>query len=196
MRLTTIISASALALLALYTGGCATYKPGTGAPTASRTIWVAPAVNQSYMPQIAVVITERVREAFLTDDETMIARRDEADTRLDITVTGVDRFGRASGLNVTTVDEKTGERQNKVDRGLDKAYDVVITARAVLTETKTGKVLLDREYAASSQALPSPYNLTNADNERMLLPILARDIARQVHDAIAHGWAAPAADHE
>lgn len=196
MRLTTKISVSALAMLALVTSGCATYKAGTGAPATSRTIWVAPAVNHSYMPQIAVVISERVREAFLEDNVSLIVRKDEADTRLDITVTGVDRFGRANGLRVGTVDDTTGNVRYKSDRGLDKSYDVVIAARAVLTETRTGKVLLDREFASSSQALPSPYDLTNADNERMLIPILARDIARQVHDAIAHGWPVPSAANE
>jgi len=186
----TLKIAAAFVILALLLNGCATYKAGTGSPANARTIWVAPAVNKSYMPQISSVITERVRESFLADNAQTLVRRNDADTRLDITVTELERNGRASGLTVADVEENDGVKTTtyEADRGLDKAYDIMITARAVLTDNKTGKVLLDREFLATTQTLPSPYVVTSADSERMLMPILARDLAKQIHDTIAHGW--------
>lgn len=190
MRMLTTKSVTAFVISALLLSGCATYKGGTGSPANDQTIWVAPAINRSYMPQIAAVITERVRASFLEDNERILARKDEADTRLDITVTELERNGRARGLDVTDVEVKNGVKttQIKEDRGLDKSYDVIITARAVLSDSKTGKVLLDREFLATSQTLPSPYAVTNADDERMLMPILARDLAKQIHDSITNTW--------
>jgi hypothetical protein len=194
MRKLTFIAATLAAIL--LAAGCATYKSGAGDSTlGGRTIWVAPAVNQSYMPQVATAITERVREAFLQDNERTLARRDDADTRLDITVTEIEREGHAPGLTVPDVTEQNGAKNvvSREDRGLYKAYDVILSARAVLTDSKTGKVLFDHEFVTTSQSLPSPYTTTSADQERLLIPILARDLARQIHDSIAHGWAAKTA---
>lgn len=191
MRMLTSKSVTAFVIAALLLTGCTTYNAGTGSASGARTIWVAPVVNKSYLPQIAAVITERVRESFLADNEQTLARKDDADTHLEITVTEMERSGRATGPVVTDVlvkkDVKTVRQVE--DRGLYKSYDIIISARAILTETKTGKVLLDREYLASTQTLPSPYSVTNADDERMLMPILARDLAKQIHDSIAHTWA-------
>lgn len=191
MRMLTPRTAALTVLSALLLAGCATYKPGSGAPTGTGTIWVAPAINKSYMPQVAAVITERVREAFLEDGEGVIARREDADTRLDITVTQLERNGRASGLPVLDVQKVDGVNTvvTQNDRGIDKAYDITLVVHAVLTNSNNGKVLFDRDFQTSTQTLASPYVVTNADEERMLMPVLARDLARQIHDSIAHGWA-------
>lgn len=191
MRIPTLKIAALLTLFALALSGCATYKPGTGASANTRTLWIAPGVNKSYMPQIATVVTERVRESFLQDSEDLIARREDADTRMDITITNLERDGRSSGLQVASAKDVNGVKTvtSVKDRGIDKAYDVIISARVVLTDSKTGAVLLDREFTTSSQSIVTPYALTNADQERMMMPILARDLARQIHDTVAHTWA-------
>ena len=192
IRLTAILAAS-LAMLC----GCASYKAGAGIAN-TESIWIAPAINQSYMPQIASVLTERVREAFLSDNIVRIVRKDAADTRLDITIDSVNRESRASGPYVArTTETSTGTKTEETrDNGLDKAYDIILTARAVLTDSKTDRVILDRTYTTSTQALPHPYTLTSADDERMLMPILARDLARQIHDDIAHRWDEPSANEK
>jgi hypothetical protein len=190
MRMLTPKSIALFVISALLLTGCASYKAGTGSPASTRTIWVAPVINKSYMPQISAIITERVRESFLADNEQLLARRNDADTHLEITITEMERSGRARGPTVVDVNDKNGVKTAKQveDRGLYKSYDVILTARATLTDSKTGKVLMDREYLASTQTLPSPYTVTNADDERMLIPILARDLAKQIHDSIAFTW--------
>ncbi len=82
---------------ALLLGACASYKPGAAAQGTVESIWVAPAINQSYMPQVATIISERVRNTFLQDNLVRLVRKDAADARLEITVKQVDRTGRATG---------------------------------------------------------------------------------------------------
>ncbi|GEM_PF-6502441 len=168
---------------------CASYRPGNGSPEV-RNVWVAPVVNQSYLPGIGTVLAEKMRDGLLADNSLRLARKSGAEAILAITVTDVERLGRASGLTVRNAQDVNGVKvvEEKEDRGLDKAYDITVTVHAVLTDTASGQVLLDKNYDASSQALPDPYLLTNADQEAALLPILARDIARRIRDDLAQGW--------
>jgi hypothetical protein len=168
---------------------CAGYKPGNGSAE-MRSVFVAPVVNQSYLPGIGTALAEKMRDSLLSDNSLRLARKSGAEAVLEITVTNVERLGRASGLVVRNAEDVNGVKvvEQKEDRGLDKAYDITVTAHAVLTDTASGQVLLDKSYDASSQALPDPYLLTNADQEAALLPLLARDIARRIRDDLAQGW--------
>jgi hypothetical protein len=183
--LTVVLAGLAGALLA----ACAGYKPGNGSAE-MRSVYVAPVVNQSYLPGIGTVLAEKMRDSLLSDNSLRLARKSGAEAVLEITVTNVERLGRASGLPVLNAEDVNGVKvvEEKEDRGLDKAYDITVTVHAVLTDTASGGVLLDKSYDASSQALPDPYLLTNADQETALLPILARDIARRIRDDLAQGW--------
>ncbi len=180
-----VLAGLATALLA----ACAGYKPGNGSPEV-RSVYVAPVVNQSYLPGIGTALAEKMRDGLLSDNSIRLARKNDAEAVLEITVTDVERLGRASGLVVSHAKDVNGVKvvEEKEDRGLDKAYDITVTVHAVLTDTASGQVLLDKSYDASSQALPDPYLLTNADQETALLPILARDIARRIRDDLAQGW--------
>ncbi|MFA5257309.1 MAG: LPS assembly lipoprotein LptE [Opitutales bacterium] len=189
---TKILSAT-LAICATLLCACSTYKPGAAAKGTVQSIWVAPAINQSYMPQVATILSERVRVAFLEDNLVRLVRRDVADAKLEITVLGVEREGHASGVTVVQTDEVNGVPVQSIgtDNGLYKAFDVTLSARVVLTDNATGEVLVDQTFKASVQSTPNFILSSSADEERLLMPILARDLARQIHDAIAQRWDDP-----
>jgi hypothetical protein len=185
------ITAAPLILVVLICAiGCASYHTGPASPAQAGTIYVAQAENDSFMAQIGPVLTEKVRDAFLHDTQTRLVRKGQADMILEITIENVDREGRVRGTEVEKVDVKNGQKviTTTNDTGLFKAYNVILTARAVLTNTRTGKVISDHVYQATNQTLPSPYTLGSADDERILMPILARELARQIHDAVAERW--------
>jgi len=169
--------------------GCSSYHAGPASPALAESIWVAPAVNETDYPQMGSVLTEKVREAFLHDTQTRLERRDDADVWLELTVKNFARQGRVRGVMVkqATVENGIKTVENTEDTGLFKAYNIVIKVRAVLTD-KNNKVLSDKEYETSTQALPNPYTLTSADDERLLMPILARDLARRIHESVAQLW--------
>jgi hypothetical protein len=173
---------------AIFTG-CSSYHAGPASPALAESIWVAPVVNETEYPQLGSVLAEKTREAFLHDTQTRLERRDNADVWLEITVKGFEREGRVRGVNVKQADSKNGVKTVEVtkDTGLFKAYNIVIRARAVLTD-RNNKVLSDREFEATAQALPNPYGMTNADDERLLMPIVANTLARQIHESVAQLW--------
>lgn len=184
------LATAVLAVLAFALSACSSYKPGAGVAAAYHSIFIAPAKNESFLPRMGTSVAEQLRRDFVRDNSVRLAARDDAEVILDITVVSVSRLGRAPGQTVLHARDVHGTKvvETAEDRGLDKAYDINVTVRAVLTDTRTGNVLSDKSYDASSQALPNPYVLTNADDETALLPILARDIARRIHDDLAQGW--------
>jgi hypothetical protein len=189
MSRATPISLILATLAAALFSGCSSYHAGPASPALAESIWVAPAVNETDIPQFGSVLTEKIREAFLHDTQTKLERRDEADVWLEITIKQFERQGRVRGVMVKQTEIENGVKTVKEteDTGLFKAYNLVIKVRAVLTD-KNNKVLSDKEYETISQALPNPYTLTNADEERLLMPILARDLARKIHESVAQLW--------
>ena len=181
-------------LAAAIFSGCSSYHCGPASPALAESVWVAPAVNETEYPQFGSVLTEKVRESFLHDTQTRLKRRDDADVWIEITVKSLERRGRVRGVTVKQADVENGVKtiEETKDTGLFKAYNMVITARVVITD-RNNKVISDREFEATKQALPNPYGMTNADDERMLMPLIANDLARQIHESVAQLWdASPA----
>jgi hypothetical protein len=177
-----ILAAAAMA-------GCSSYHVGPASPALAESIWIAPAVNDTDLPQFGTVLAEKVRESFLHDTQTRLMRQDDADVWLELTVKGLEREGRVRGVTVRQAKETDGVKTVKEveDTGLFKAYNIVIKVRAILTD-KDNRILSDKEYEASTQALPTPYVMNSADDERLLMPILARELARQIHESVAQLW--------
>ncbi len=170
---------------------CGTYKPGAATQGNIQSIWVAPALNQSYMPQVAVVLSEHLRDRFMKDNLVRLVRRDAADATLEVTIVSLEREGRVRGLVVPVKGEDDNGNptySNKTDKGLYKAVDITLRAKAVLRDNASDKILFEGEFSAGTQTLPGMYISTSADNERMLIPVLARELARQIHDAVALRW--------
>lgn len=169
-------------LAALLFGGCASYKAGGPAPVV-RDVWIAPVINESFAPQVASIVTERLRDDFLTGTGVRLSTKDGASAILEVTLLDYARIARARGLPVATEDGTVEE-----DTGMSQAFDLVLTARVVVTDSTSGAVLLQREVSASSQSISHPYINSAAEQERLLLPVLARDLARRIHDLVASSW--------
>lgn len=173
---------SVMVLATLLFGGCASYKAGRPAPIVSD-LWIAPVVNESFAPQIVPVVSERLRDDFLSGTGVRLSSRDDASAILEVTLTDYSRVARARGLPVATE-----RRVVEEDTGMSQAFDLVVTARVVLTDSDTGAVLLQREVVATSQSISHPYITSAAEQERLLLPVLARDLSRRIYDMISSSW--------
>lgn len=169
--------------------GCQSYKAGAPPPVAE-SIWVAPAVNASLLPQVESVVTERLRDAFMSDALVRLVRQDVADARLEVTISDFGREGRAQGVPVLQQDD-AGNLDVQEDTGMYRAFDLVLRADVRLVDSTDGTTLYEGSFTATTQTIPSPYYRGSAEEERLVLPILARDLARQIHDAIASRWETP-----
>ena len=169
--------------------GCSSYHTGPASPALAEGIWVAPTVNETSLPQFGTVLTEKVRESFLHDTQTRLRRRDDADVWIELTAKGLERDGRVRGVDVEQKKTENGVKTVRTteDTGLFKAYNLTIRVRAILSD-RDGKILSDKEYETSTQVLPDPYTLAGADKERLIMPVLARDLARQIHESVAQLW--------
>ncbi len=162
--------------------GCASYQAGT--PTAlARNIWIEPVKNQSYAPQVEVLLGERLRDAILSGPGVRLTLKDDAEALLEVTVLDYQRDGRAYGLNVA---EDNGRAEP--DRNIARAFDLTLVARVQLRNADTGEILLDQTLRSNSQSIPHPSISSAADAERLMMPVLARDMARQIHGLLIGGW--------
>ncbi len=72
--------------------GCANYKLGLPEGPPFRTIFIPAVVNNSFAPQMQILLTTSLREAFARGKTVRIANsRKDADATLEITVTGYQR---------------------------------------------------------------------------------------------------------
>jgi len=102
--------------------GCAHYRLGTGATLSFRTLYVAPIINQSNLPQSVTIISTQLREAFLRDSRIILVNTpEEADATLTVRLLNYSRAG------------KTGLRD---DTGLARNFDVSVEAEASLRDNR------------------------------------------------------------
>ena len=72
--------------------GCANYKLGLPEGPPFRTIFIPAVVNNLFAPQMQILLTTSLREAFARGKTVRIANsRKDADATLEITVTGYQR---------------------------------------------------------------------------------------------------------
>lgn len=162
--------------------GCASYQAGTPEPVA-RSVWIEPVRNESFAPQVELLLGERLRHAILSGPGVQLTFRDEADALLEVTVLDFQREGRAHGLDVAEPDGSA-----EPDRNIARAFDLTLVARVRLLSADSGDVLLDRTLRSNSQSIPHPSVSSAADAERLMMPLLARDMARQIHGLLIGGW--------
>lgn len=80
------LTATAAALLILWTAGCASYRLGSMLPADVRTVYMPTCVNQTTEPQIEQDVTSAILSQIQTDGSLRVAPEGAADTRLDITL--------------------------------------------------------------------------------------------------------------
>ena len=152
--------------------GCANYRLGTGSTPGFGSLFIAPVKVEALIPQAQVVVGTQLRETFLRDGRVrLVGSADEADAVLSIVLA---RYERA----VATV--------RPDDTGLARRFDVELTARATLTDRRTGRVIFADRPLVARRGVFTDSGLVPAEYHN--LPILAQDLARQAQQAVLDTW--------
>lgn len=158
-------------LVACLAAGCAGYRlgPTNGQVAGARTVEIRPLVNQTVEPRLSEAVTAALRRELQRDGTFRLATREAG----DIVVTGtITRFERQE-LSFLPDDVLTVQD-----------YRVDVTAQVMARERTSGRVLLDQPVRGQT-LLRVGADLGSA--ERQALPLLARDLARNIVTLLAEG---------
>lgn len=160
---------ASLALLA----GCSNYRLGTGAKPAFNTLYVAPVVNESGIPQAVAVVSTQIREAFINDPRIVIVNTpEEAEATLAVTLVG---YGR------------TLQTSQRADTGLARKFDITLDAQATLRDTRDGRAIFEkRKVQAVRQVFTDGGQQLQAEYQN--LPFLAEALAGNLVSATLDVW--------
>ena len=164
---------SLLCLTALFLSGCSNYRLGTGSDLSFKTIYVAPVVNESNMPQVVAIISTQIREAFLHEPRVILVNSaDEADVTLSVTLVKQTR--------------QTQTRQT-VDTGLTRKFEITLDAEATLRDNRSNKdIFKDRKLQAVRQVFTDGGQQLQAEYQNV--PLLAESLAKSVVGATVDVW--------
>lgn len=163
---------AALAVAALFfAAGCSHYRLGQPANPAFRSLYVAPVVNQAFIPQATALVNTQVRQTLATDGRIELAADAAAgDVTLAITLLGYQR-------------EVVAARRS--DTGLARKF--AITLRAEITATnREGRKLLDRRSIVVTREIFTDSGQQQAEYEN--LPLLAEALAREIAHVLHDTW--------
>jgi hypothetical protein len=151
--------------------GCAGYRvgPSNGQEAGARSIQVKPFLNHTLEAGMADELTSALRKAIQRDGTYQLATHGGA----DIVVTGVINTYQRRELSLSSSDSRTVQD-----------YQVLLTTQVTATEAGTGKVLLDRPVSAGALLRVGDDFVSS---ERQAVPMLARDLARQITSLLADG---------
>lgn len=152
--------------------GCSSYHLGSGGKLTFKTIYVAPVVNESNLPQAVAVVSTELREAFLRDGRvSLVNTPDDADVILTVKLL---KYSRASAASQST------------DTGLARKFDLTLNAEASLRDNHQGKFLFEkhkveavREVFTDSGQLQSEYQT---------VPLLAETLSKNILNAALDVW--------
>jgi len=152
--------------------GCSSYHLGSGGKLAFTTLYVAPVVNESNLPQAVAVVSTELREAFLKDGRvTLVNNADDADAILTVKLTKYGRSVAASQAN---------------DTGLARKFDVTLDAEATLRDNHQNKFLFEkRKVGATREVFTDSGQLQSEYNN---VPVLAETLSKNILSATLDVW--------
>jgi len=159
----------------LFFTGCANYQLGTGGKVSFRTLYVAPVVNESNLPQAVAIISTQLRESFLQDSRIILVNTpEEAEATLSVRPLTYGRTG------------KTGRHD---DTGLARNFDVTIEAEASLRDNRDNRdnhfIFENRKASASREVFGDSGQLQAEYNN---VPLLAEILAKNIRGATLDTW--------
>jgi outer membrane lipopolysaccharide assembly protein LptE/RlpB len=159
-------------LLGAVLAGCGRYHPGSAGEPGFTTLHVEVVKSETIVPQAHALVTTRIREAFIRDGRVqLVDSADQADAVLSLVL---EKYAR--DITVTQPN----------DTGLARRYDVTLTARATLTDRRTGRNIFA---ARSLQARRGAFaDSGNVQAEYQLLPLLAEKLAEESVRATLDRW--------
>lgn len=161
-----------LGLVGLLLSGCSNYRLGTGVELSFHTLYIAPVVNESNLPQAVAPVSAQLRETFLRDSRIILVNTpDEADAILSVTLV---RYGREAQVRQTA------------DTGLTRKFDVTLDAVITLRDVGEKKsVFENRKVQAVRQVFVDGGQL---QAEYTNVPLLAEELAKNIRSAALDVW--------
>ncbi len=163
--------AACVATLAV--GGCA-YRLGSIAGEelrGVRTVYVPVVKNETYEPNISVMVTDAIIQQFHRDGTLRVVREAGADSTLDVKLVEFDRRPQRSGRRDTRV---TSE------------YRVELKAEATFKRRGEAEPIFKGRRFTGETEFFIGQDLQEA--ERQSMGLLAEDLARQIVSEVTEGW--------
>lgn len=159
-------------LLALGLASCSSYRLGTGAEPRFQTLHVAVVKSETLLPQSVALVTAQVREAFLKDGRVrLVDSAAEADAELTLTLEDYHR-------------EQTVARAD--DTGLARRYDLILQARATLTDRREQKTVFANQPLRVTRGVFTDSG--QLQSEYQTLPLLAEQLAERALHVVLDTW--------
>lgn len=169
MRLATLVF---LVAFALGLACCANYHVGTGAEPRFQTLHVSVVKSDVLLPQSVALVTTQVREAFLKDGRVrLVDSAAEADAELTLTLEDYHR-------------DQTVARAD--DTGLARRYDLILQARATLTDRREQKTVFANQPLKVTRGVFTDSG--QLQSEYQALPLLAEQLAERALHAVLDTW--------
>jgi hypothetical protein len=163
-----------LGVMALALTGCAGYRVGniqSGDMKNVKMIYVPVVKNESYEPNLPVMVTNAVLRRLDNDGTFTSSRQHGADATLEITVKEMRR---------------TPLRQTRTDVQVSEEFQITLVATATLTNLRSGKrIFTNREVTGSSKYFVQS---DLQESERQTMPMAADDLAYNLVKLITEGW--------
>lgn len=151
--------------------GCAGYKLGEPGQLPFASIHVAPPINTSLAPQAAPLLGSAVIRALDRSGRVSVARENDADARLAITITTYRR-------------EVAAERSN--DTELARKWRVTLTAECTLTNRRDGQAWFSRRAVSAFDEVYVDSGLVPAEYQNM--PVLTAKLAQEISSEVLGAW--------
>lgn len=167
-----LLACSLVGLCAGLTACGGRYQLGSATEPGFTTLHVAVVRNDAMVPQSAAIVTTALREAFIKDGRVrLVDDATQADAVLRVVL-------------VTYQREMTVAQP--ADTGLSRRHDLVLTARATLTDRRDGRLLLaDRPLTARRGVFSDD---GHSPAEYQTLPLLAERLADAAVRAVLERW--------
>lgn len=161
-----------LALAVVMIAGCAGYRLGDGSTRKFATLFIAPITSETLLPQVQVVVTTQLREAFIRDGRLeLVDSAEKADAVLQLTLSAYDR----------TVAVSRAE-----DTGIARRFDVTLRAMATLTDQRRQLSYFSARPLEAKRGVFTDSGLV--PSEYQTLPLLAEMIADEAIHAVLDTW--------
>ena len=162
---------AALPLLLLLLPGCAGYRLGSMLPDDIKTVHVPTILNQSGEPLVENDVTRAIIGQIQRDGSLRIAREDEADSILVVTLRSYD----IAPLSFT-----------RATRTQANEYRITLAGSMMLLRPNRQDVIIEAPIVRGDTDFPFGGDMTSA--KRQALPDAARDFARDVVRKVVEAW--------
>ncbi len=152
--------------------GCGHYQLGTTGQLRFSTLYVAPVVNKTMLPQAQAIVSTQLREALLHDGRVSLANSPaEADATLTVVLEDYHRDVRSA---------------REDDTGLARKFALTLGAKCTLRDNRGSRDLFaGRAVSVSRDAFTDGGQL---QSEYQALPLLAEALADKVSHAVLDVW--------